>query len=385
MNTEIHSPVYTVSEINRQVRHFLEENLVPLWLRGEISNFACPSSGHWYFTLKDANAALRCAFFKPRVRGCPFVPKNGMMVYLHGSISLYEARGEYQFIADSIEKAGEEGLLQQAFQLLKEKLLQEGLFEQHLKKTLPVFPHTIGIVTSPSGAAVHDILHVLEKRFPLIRVIIYPAAVQGSQAAGETVEAIQIANQRNECEVLIIGRGGGSVEDLQAFNEESVARAIFHSHIPIISAVGHEIDFTIADFVADMRAPTPSAAAALVSPNQQELWQQIVQLKARLMRCHPQYQLQENQQKLDTLAQTLHRLTERILADKRQLLTQQVRVLNMLNPLTTLERGYGLVYKTDEQKTLLTNIHQVNSGEKIIVKLSDGLLSCVTESIESSN
>lgn len=380
METAANSPIYTVSEINRQVRSFLEESVAPLWLSGEISNFAAPSSGHWYFTLKDANASLRCAFFKPLARGANFTPKNGMQVYLHGNISLYEARGEYQFVADSIELAGG-GSLQQAFQVLKEKLLQEGLFDASLKKPLPQYPEKIGVITSPTGAAIHDILHVLKKRFPLIPVILYPSAVQGAQAANEIVEAIQTANLRNECDVLIVGRGGGSLEDLQAFNEENVARAIFASEIPIISAVGHEIDFTIADFVADLRAPTPSAAAALTSPDRVFLWQQVLSLFERLKRRHPRHQLQENQQKIDQLEQRLGQAFMRILNEKKQLLIHQARALNMLNPLSTLERGYAVVYRADQQKTLVRNTQDLKQEEKIIVRLNDGVLNCTVDAV----
>lgn len=377
---EPQSPVYTVSDINREVRNFLEESLSPFWLIGEISNFVCPSSGHWYFTLKDSKASLRCAFFNPKMRGMKVNPQNGAQIHAHGKISLYEPRGEYQFIVDAIETAGD-GLLQRAFEALKEKLFQEGLFDEENKKPLPLFPNTIGVVTSRTGAAIHDILNVLKKRFPLIDIVLYPASVQGSLAAGEIVEAIEIANQRQECDVLIVGRGGGSLEDLWPFNEEIVARAIFNSNIPIVSAVGHEIDFTISDFVADVRAPTPSAAAELVSPDQSVLRQQVSVLYTRLQRYHPQYQLLENQQKLDAFEQLLIKIISRRLAEKKQQLGELSRALNTLSPLATLDRGYALLYKTDRKKTLVSSVQQVTTKETIIIQLKDGKIKSVVDSV----
>jgi len=376
MNKELTTPIYTVSEINREVRSFLENNLAPLWVSGEISNFVCPSSGHWYFTLKDSKASLRCAFFKPHSRGVKIVPENGLQVLLHGSISLYEPRGEYQFIADKIELAGE-GILQKTFDQLKEKLLQEGLFDEKHKKPLPSCVQTVGVVTSPTGAAIHDILHVLKNRFPLINIILYPTLVQGFDASNDIVQAIKIANNRQECDVLIVGRGGGSLEDLWPFNEENVARAIFESTIPIISAVGHEIDFTIADFVADLRAPTPSAAAAMVSPDQQILFQQITALQNRLYRNHPRHLLLENQQKLDTCEQFFLKTIKRILIDKQHSLAELSRALNTLSPLATLDRGYALVYKKDQDKTFINSVEQVRTGDGLIVQLNNGEFECV--------
>jgi exodeoxyribonuclease VII large subunit len=376
MNKEYSTPIYTVSEINREVRSFLEENLSSFWVTGEISNFVCPSSGHWYFTLKDSKASLRCAFFKPKARGIQLVPENGLQVQLHGNISLYEPRGEYQFIADKIELAGE-GLLQKAFEQLKEKLFQEGLFSEEHKKPLPAFIQTIGVVTSSTGAAFHDILQVLKHRFPLIKVILYPTLVQGVDAANDIVNAIHIANSRNECDVLIVGRGGGSLEDLWPFNEEIVARKIFESVIPIVSAVGHEIDFTIADFVADVRAPTPSSAAALISPDQQILLQQIVALQNRLYRNHPRHQMLENQQQLDVLEQLLFKTMTRMLIDKQYALAELSRALHTLSPLATLDRGYALLYKQGIAKRVVSSIQHVKTGEGLIVHLKDGKLECV--------
>ena len=382
MNRENNAPVYTVSEINQQIRHFLEDNIAPLWLSGEISNFVRPSSGHWYFTLKDDGAYLRCAFFKPFSRGIKFLPQNGMQALIHGSVSLYEARGEYQFIADYIEPAGD-GLLQQAFNRLKEKLSQEGLFDEQHKKTMPLYPDSIGIITSPAGAVLHDIIHVLKKRFPLINIILYPASVQGVQAPAEIISAIETANNRRECEVIILGRGGGSLEDLLAFNDENVARAIFNSHLPIVSAVGHEVDFTIADFVADQRAPTPSAAAALISPDQEVLIQQLEYYYQRIKRYHPDYQLQKNQQQLDNLEERFLRIFNNIFKEKKQRLIELVRALNALNPLSVLERGFAIVYQKDDSniKKYITHTGQIKKSEKIAVKLKDGKIYCVINKV----
>ncbi|WP_443091261.1 exodeoxyribonuclease VII large subunit [Basfia succiniciproducens] len=273
--------IYSVSQLNYSVRQLLEGQLGLVWLTGEISNFSQPVSGHWYLTLKDENAQVRCAMFRMKNMRVAFRPQNGMQVLVRANVSLYEPRGDYQLIIESIHPAGE-GLLQQQFEALKIKLAAEGLFAQNLKKNLPHFAKTVGIVTSPTGAALQDILNILQRRDPSLKIIIYPTAVQGKDAANEIVQMIELANLRNEADVLIVGRGGGSLEDLWCFNEETVARAIFRSSIPVISAVGHETDVTIADFVADVRAPTPSAAAELVSRNQQELFQQLQYKRQRL-------------------------------------------------------------------------------------------------------
>ncbi|MGR6981118.1 exodeoxyribonuclease VII large subunit [Testudinibacter sp. P27/CKL/0425] len=266
--------IYSVSQLNHTARLLLEGNLGQIWLSGEISNFTQPISGHWYLSLKDENAQVRCAMFRMKNMRVTFKPQNGMQVLVRASVSLYEPRGDYQLIIDSMQPAGD-GLLQQQFEQLKQKLAAEGLFAQQLKKPIPHFNRRIGVLTSKSGAALQDILHVLQRRDPSLEIVIYPTAVQGKDAIAEIVQMIELANARREVEVLIVGRGGGSLEDLWCFNEEAVARAIFASEIPIISAVGHETDVTIADFVADLRAPTPSAAAELVSRDQRELLQQL--------------------------------------------------------------------------------------------------------------
>lgn len=268
------SNIFTVTQLNYSVRHLLEVELGQVWLTGEISNFSQPVSGHWYLTLKDENAQVRCAMFKMKNLRVNFRPQNGMQVLVRASVSLYEPRGDYQLIIESMQMAGD-GLLQQQFEGLKMKLAAQGLFAQEYKKPIPKFVKRVGIITSPSGAALQDILHILNRRDPSLQVVIYPTLVQGKEATQDIIDTIRLANQRKECDVLIVGRGGGSLEDLWCFNEEMVAYAIYQSELPIISAVGHETDVTIADFVADLRAPTPSAAAELVSRDQQEIVRQL--------------------------------------------------------------------------------------------------------------
>lgn len=267
--------IYTVSRLNNDVRFLLEDAFSVIWVEGEISNFAAPNSGHWYFSLKDSKAQVRCAMFRLQQRHLNFVPQNGLHVLIKARVSLYENRGEFQLIAESMEEIGE-GRLRRAYEFLKKKLESAGLFDPSHKKSLPAFPTQIGIITSATGAAIYDILTVLKRRHPCVSIIIYPTLVQGKTAAPAIVKAIQIANQRQECDVLILARGGGSLEDLWPFNEEEVAMAIYQSTIPIISGIGHEVDFTIADFVADRRAPTPSAAAEIAAPDCAELSQILI-------------------------------------------------------------------------------------------------------------
>ncbi len=320
--------VYSVSRLNREARILLEGGLPLLWVMGEISNFSQPSSGHWYFTLKDAQAQVRCAMFRNRNQGLGLRPQNGMQVQARVRVSLYEPRGEFQLIAEQMQPAGE-GALRLAFEALKARLAAEGLFDASLKRPLPAYPHSIGVITSPTGAALRDILHVLNRRYPLARVVLYPVPVQGVDAAPQIVQALQLAGERAECDVLILARGGGSLEDLWAFNEEIVARAVRACPLPVVSGVGHEIDFTIADFVADLRAPTPSAAAESVVPDGSDLlrrfdqYQQrlstlarhrleragtrLNQLEHRLAQCHPEQRLQRQRQRLDESEMRLQR------------------------------------------------------------------------------
>ena len=326
--------VYSVSQLNREAKRLLATHFLTLRVEGEISNFSAPSSGHWYFTLKDSQAQIRCAMFRGQQLRLGYKPNNGDMVIVSAQVSLYEPRGDYQLVVERMEQAGD-GALRQAFERLKLKLLNEGLFDAERKQTLPLIPKQIAVITSPSGAAVHDILTVLQRRFPAIPVMIYPVAVQGEQAKFEISAALQTANQRGEADVIILARGGGSLEDLWAFNEEIVARAIAASKIPVISGVGHEVDVTIADFVADLRAATPSAAAERAVPNQLDWLQafsaqeqrlkQILQrtlndqrqrlnwLSKGLQMQHPGEKLQRNAQRLDELEQ---RLTQAIGAEK---------------------------------------------------------------------
>lgn len=331
--------ILTVTQLNYSVRHLLEAELGQIWLSGEISNFSRPVSGHWYLTLKDENAQVRAAMFRMKNQQVNFQPQNGMQVLVRANVSLYEPRGDYQIIIESMQPAGD-GLLQQQFEQLKAKLAAQGLFAQERKKPIPPFAKRVGIITSSSGAALQDILNILQRRDPGLSVIIYPTMVQGKEAKQDIVDTIELANRRNECDVLIVGRGGGSLEDLWCFNEEAVAHAIFCSRLPIISAVGHETDVTIADFVADLRAPTPSAAAELVSRDQEELLRQLQyrfdkvslafdrlwseknayleRLILRLNAQHPARQLQMRQQQLKQWEFRLHQQIEQILLRKRQ-------------------------------------------------------------------
>ncbi|HLB58235.1 MAG TPA: exodeoxyribonuclease VII large subunit [Gammaproteobacteria bacterium] len=330
--------VYSVSRLNRDVRLLLEENFGTLWVEGEISNFVAPNSGHWYFSLKDAQAQIRCAMFRLQNRKLGFTPKDGMHVLMKGRVSLYEGRGDFQLLVEHLEEAGE-GKLRQAFEALKKRLADAGLFDAAHKKLLPPLPQTIGVITSTTGAAIRDILTVLKRRFSCVSVIIYPTLVQGELAATNIVNAIETANQRKECDVLIVARGGGSLEDLWPFNEERVAYAIYRSNIPIISGIGHEIDFTIADFVADVRAPTPSAAAELVTPDREELLASITPIEKQFIRLmmqkfqqfqqtimwmnkhlqqqHPKRRLAEKMQHLDLQEITLKRLLNNFINDHK--------------------------------------------------------------------
>ena len=276
--------VITVSELNRRTRNLLEANLELLWVAGELSNTLRAASGHWYFSLKDQNAQVRCVMFRNKAALLGFAPENGMQVEVRALPSLYEARGEFQLGVETLRRAGL-GALFEAFERLKAKLSGEGLFDEQRKKALPAFPRILGIITSPQAAALRDVLSTLKRRAPMIEVILYPTSVQGAQAAGEITAAINTAAARNECDALILCRGGGSIEDLWPFNEESVARAIAACPIAIVSGVGHETDFTIADFVADRRAPTPTAAAEMLSPNCVDLIAELVARRTALQRC----------------------------------------------------------------------------------------------------
>ena len=345
--------IYSVSQLCRETRLLLEGHFLTLTVEGEISNLARPNSGHIYFSLKDKSAQVQCAMFRPQLRKIRFKPENGQHVLLKARVSLYEQRGNFQLIGEHIEPMGE-GLLQQQFEQLKSKLFIEGLFDDSQKKALPSLPQKVGIITSASGAAIHDVLTVLKKRFPSLPVLIYPVNVQGELAKNDVVKAIQLANARNECDVLILTRGGGSLEDLWTFNEEIVARAIFDSKIPIISAIGHEVDVTIADFAADLRAATPSAAAEIVSPDQSEWISRLAHLKQQLCNrienkislsqqqlklqqqqlqyAHPGRQLELHAQRLDDCSQRLFQQMDSSLGQQKLALANVHNRLMQSNP-----------------------------------------------------
>jgi exodeoxyribonuclease VII large subunit len=340
--------IFTVTRLNSAVRMILEQDLGLVWLTGELSNLAMPSSGHWYFSLKDMSAQVRCAMFKGNNRRVPFRPQDGMQVLVQARVSLYEPRGDYQLIIESMQPAGD-GMLALRFEELKRRLGAEGLFDEGAKRPLPREPRAVGLVTSATGAALHDMLTVLRRRAPDLPVFIYPTQVQGSAATAQIVSAIMLANRRAEVDVLIVGRGGGSLEDLWCFNEEAVARAIHGSAIPVVSAVGHEVDVTISDFAADLRAPTPSAAAELVAPDNQARIQRLAHLKQRLLQAmsrqqtaarhdfillqkrldhqDPKRRLEQQSQRLDELSARLQQLlASRLHQGERRLANLELRL-----------------------------------------------------------
>lgn len=386
--------IYSISELNQMVQSLLEDAFLPIWVEGEISNFASPTSGHWYFSLKDENAQVRCAFFNARQRHKDCQPKNGMQILARAKISLYPTRGEFQLIIDQFEPAGE-GALRKAFETLKKSLAAEGLFESRHKKSLPKFPRTVGVISSETGAALRDICIVLKERFPAINVIIYPSLVQGKNASLQIVRQINIANQRKECDILILARGGGSLEDLWPFNEENVARAIFKSDLPLISGIGHETDFTIADFVADKRAATPTMAAQLASPDRREHQQQLDKTYPHLINTihyllksyqhrlenlakrlrHPQQRLQDSFQQCDELTQRLTLSIKTQLHMRQQHLSGLSRTLQAISPLASLARGYAIVSDASSKK-ILRNSQEATLGQKVITQLAKGELLC---------
>jgi len=318
--------IYTPSRLNREARDCLENRFALVWLEGEISNLSRPSSGHWYFSLKDAKAQVRCALFRNRALSLRTPPANGQQVLVQARVSLYEPRGDFQLIVEYLEEAGA-GALRRAYDALRLRLEQEGLFSTEDKRPIPAFPRRVGLITSPTGAAIRDVLSVLQRRFPALPILVYPVAVQGEGAAAQVANALKLASERQDCDVLLLVRGGGSLEDLWSFNEEIVARAIHACEIPVVSGVGHETDVTIADFAADLRAPTPSAAAELISPDRVEWLRKFTALEQHLAavmtrrlatdrqrlswqeqalhRRHPGRQLQDRAQRLDELEQRL--------------------------------------------------------------------------------
>lgn len=437
----------SVSELNRQARHLLESSFMQVWVEGEISGLSRPSSGHWYFTLKDEKCQIRCAMFRGANRRLRSAPRDGDQIRIRGKVTLYENRGDFQIIVEHLEPAGL-GQLQQAFEALKMKLQAEGLFDPARKKPVPATPRHIGVITSPTGAAIHDILTVLARRCPAIPVTLYPTAVQGQAATAEIVSAIERARDHGVADVLIIGRGGGSLEDLWCFNEEAVARAIAASPIATVSAVGHEVDVSISDFVADLRAPTPSAAAEKVSPDQREWLARLDGQSARLAQAADRYlqrqhtrlehlsarlrdprrELQEKAQRMDELDTRLHRslkqrleahrvrtghlqqrlamqsprraldtagervqqLDERLakafqsrLQHQQEQLQHIAQNLQLVSPLATLGRGYSIV--RDDDNTIVRNAEQLSPGQTIRAHFGQGNVSAEVTEINSNN
>ena len=436
--------IYNVTRLNREVRAVLEGSFPSIWLQGEISNFVCPTSGHMYLSLKDIHSQVRCAMFKNKNRFIKFEPENGMEVLVRANVSLYEGRGEFQLIIEQMELAGEGGL-QRAYEELKQKLFNEGLFEVEHKQTLPSMPRTIGVITSPTGAAIRDILSVLKRRYPSGNIIVYPVAVQGDGCSEQIINMLKIAEKRKECDVIILSRGGGSIEDLWSFNNESLARAIFGCSLPIVSGIGHEIDFTIADFVADQRAATPSASAELVSPDQFHIIQSVSRQQSRLIQLlqvqfvtlkqnilyfekrlpHPVIRLQNNAQKLDALYVRMEHLIKSIVTQRRNGLHDQLisinkhnplqrlqfyseryvqmnrrlhqainhlqenldsqlqtaaRALNTVSPLATLNRGYAIVQKYDNQQ-IVRDTRQLVAGDEVLARFSQGQAKCTVDEV----
>ncbi len=434
--------IYTVSRLNREVRTVLETGFPLLWIEAELSNFARPASGHWYFSLKDEAAQVKCAMFKNRNQLVKVLPANGKQVLVRARIGLYEPRGDYQLIIEHMEEAGD-GALRRQFELLKNKLATEGLFDTAHKKNIPETVTRVGIVTSATGAAIHDILTTLQRRFPMHKTIVYPVPVQGKGASNKIAAAITKANKRKEIDVLIISRGGGALEDLWEFNEEVVARAIYNSDIPVVTGIGHEVDFTIADFVADKRAATPTAAAELISPDRHQLLQQFSSFESRLVYLmrqslqqkqqktdwlnkrirHPKDQLQIFKNKLNELNQRnirsikntllksrsqtnllevklqqhapLQRVQQlqlqykninnrfqhaakQIMSIKMKKLQHLIYTLDALSPLHTLKRGYAIV--KDENNNIIRNVLNVKKNQLIKTEFAKGsVFSTITE------
>ena len=367
-----------------------------------MSNLSRPASGHWYFSLKDKKAQIRCAFFKGRNRLLTFSPEDGQLVLVRGRISLYEARGDFQLIIDHMEPAGQ-GDLQRAYEDSKQRLSEQGYFDADHKQELPLIPKQIGLITSPSGAAIKDVLHVLKRRYPLASIVIYPTPVQGETAAAEIIKALTLAVARKECDVLLITRGGGSLEDLWCFNDEKLAKAIFDCPIPIISGVGHEIDTTITDFVADVRAPTPSAAAEMLVPDHADITQSLTQFRRRLknhiqttlqsaaqnldwytkhiQQFHPGKQLVAQRQHLAGLARQLGNGINNQLKLSRYRLDNSAHALNTVSPLATLSRGYSISRRVDSAQPI-KQASEMIAGDMMSTRLANGTIISRVESAD---
>jgi exodeoxyribonuclease VII large subunit len=389
---------FSVSQLNRHVRSLLDNDfaLQDCWVEGEVSNYSRAASGHAYFTLKDESASLSCVIWRSNLQWQRYVPENGHAVLCHGSVSVYEAQGRYQLYVDEIQPAGR-GLLHLEFEALKEKLTAEGLFDEARKRPLPAYPRRIGVVTSPQAAALRDVCNVLARRYPLPDVVVAPTLVQGDEAPAQIVAALQAINQA-DVDVVILARGGGSLEELWAFNDERVARAVAASQAPVVCGVGHQTDYTIADFVADVRAPTPSAAAEIVVPDGAELRQALQELQTRLVtsigrqlsekarnveqqrqtlaRYSPVRIINEYRQRVDGLVQTGQRAIVYRLALARERLNSRVTQLQALDPKATLGRGYAIVSRLDTGQPV-TSIRHVRPGDALSVQVSDGAFESV--------
>lgn len=369
---------YSVSAINALVKELLESSLPPLWVAGEVTGWKRYPSGHCYFSLRDANSQLRCVIFRGDASRLPTDPEEGMEVRALGTLTLYERRGEYQFVVREIEGEGAGGLWRVAFEKLRAKLEAEGLLSEERKRPIPPFPDRVGVVTSAVGAALHDILHVIERRAPWVRVTVIPAQVQGDGAAEDLARALEIAGRRSDLDLLIVGRGGGSVEDLWAFNEEVLARAIAACPIPVISAVGHEVDFTIADLVADLRAPTPSAAAELAVPDRRALERMVSDLAERLESTLRQ-RVSERRGELLVAGAAMTRALEGIIRKRTERLIQATGRLEALSPLSALRRGYAV--PTGPDGRILRGTAHFETGAPFQLRVVDGRISCRVEEV----
>lgn len=388
-------PVLSVSQLNEAVKFQLESTYPSIWVSGEISNLSRPASGHLYFSLKDSRAQVRCAFFK-NYQKTSIKLQNGDQVKALAQVSLYPDRGDYQLIVKAMELDGL-GVLQQRFEELKKKLHIEGLFETQHKKKIPVYPKKIGLITSESGAALQDMLHVFERRYPMVQLVLFPSLVQGAEAPSQLIKMLKWADQ-SSCDTLIIARGGGSLEDLWAFNDEALARTIFQLKTPIISGVGHEIDFTIADFVADVRAPTPSVAAEMAVPDQATLFKLFQHFEKRLMHSvnkqftlsshrlkhvmarlkHPKEKLYMQHQRLDILSLKLQEVIRLMMERKRYMFQSAVQKLGLLNPLKVLERGFAIA---EQGHKVVTSIHLLDMNQPLCIKLKDGSVTTKIEKV----
>ena len=402
----LYDKTVSVTELNSIIKSLLEGEpfLSDVFVRGEISNFKAHSSGHFYFSLKDEGGILKSVMFRSSAVNLPFLPENGMKVVAHGRISSYVRDGQYQLYADSMEPDGI-GSLYVAFEQLKSKLSKEGLFDENRKKAIPKIPRRVGVITSPTGAAVRDIINVTGRRFPYAEIVIYPSLVQGPDAALSLCNGVQYFNEKNNVDTIIIGRGGGSLEDLWAFNDEMLARTISASDIPIISAVGHETDFTICDFVSDMRAPTPSAAAEIAVPDMQELKRKINNIISRessvlslkidsyrkrlsliknsRVLLSPMNMIDDKNLSVLELSKKLDNLIDLSISEKRHKLSAAVGQLNALNPMSIVSRGYSAIF--DDTGSVVKSIKDVNVGETVDLKVSDGTIKANVISVVEVN